>query len=350
MCKILVVLTGGTIGSVCNNGIRGINGDSPYILLREFSRQCPEYSSCEFEVINPYSILSENLSYTCWVKLYSALTGIDSDAYNGIIITHGSDTLAYTAAAIGYLMRHTKCPIVLTAADRPVNDPQSNATANFRSAVDFIANSHISGVFVSYRKGGRHPANALYLATRLCSADCFCDEFSSYGGGMFGQIKDSEFIRSDSKVNPSITELNRKFSPIASDKIHLNRKVMLLHSYPNMDYSAINPENFAAVINCGYHCATACTSGESLSLVKFAERCNKCGTDLWLGSFKSSESEIYASNDLLLKCGIKKFCDMSWEAAYVKAVLAYNIPHSVTPADFMCRNIYFEQVGHGIES
>lgn len=348
MRKILVVLTGGTIGSVCNDGVRGINGDSPYILLREFNRKCPEYSSYEFEVINPYSILSENLSYVCWEKLYSALSGIDVSAYNGVIVTHGSDTLAYTSVAIGYLMRHTERPIVLTAADRPVNDPKSNAIINFRSAVDFIINSNLRGVFVSYRKGGRHPANAIYLAARLCSADCFCDEFSSYGGGIFGEIKDGEFIRRDSDINPSVIELNREFSPIAPCQIHLNRKVMLLHSYPNMDYSAINPEAFAAVINYGYHCATACTSGGNLSLAEFAERCNKCGTDLWLGSFKSAENEIYTSSDFLLKRGIKKFCDMSWEAAYVKAVLAYNIPN-IIPSDFMCKNIYFEQVGREIE-
>lgn len=345
MNKILVVLTGGTIGSVCNDGVRGINGDSPYILLREFRCNCPEYSSCEFEIINPYSILSENLTYSCWEKLYSALISIDAAAYSGIIVTHGSDTLAYTAAALGYLMRHIECPIVLTAADRPVDDPHSNAIPNFRSAVDFIITGGLRGVFVSYKKDSGHTANAIYLATRLCSADCFQDEFTSYGGGMFGEIKDGEFLLRDLEINPLPTQLNRKLSPIAPNEIRLEHKIMLLHSYPNMDYSAINPEGFAAIINCGYHCATACTLGGKLSLAEFAERCNDCGSDLWLGSFKNTESEIYASNDILLKSGIKPFYDMSWEAAYVKAVLAYNLPN-VTPDEFMHRNIYFEQIGH----
>lgn len=341
MNKILVILTGGTIGSVCSDGIRGIDGDSPYILLREFSRRCPEYSSCEFDVVNPYSILSENLTYSCWEQLYAALSEAENKDYRGIIVTHGSDTLAYTAALTGYLMRHTGRPIVFTAADRPVNDPKSNAMPNFRSAVEFILNGGIRGVFVSYKMGTR---NAINLATRLCSADCCLDEFSVYGGEIFGEMKEGEFLPCPALFNPSIDELNRPASPVTSNKISLTRKIMLLHSYPHMDYSAIDPEGFAAVINCGYHCATACTEGGSLSLLAFAERCGKCGTDLWLGSFKSRESEMYASNNTLLKCGIKQFSDISWEAAYTKAVLAYNLP-DINADEFMRSNIYFEKVG-----
>lgn len=341
MLKILVVLTGGTIGSVCSEGVRSINGDSPYILLREFSRRCPEYSACKFEVINPYSILSENLSYGCWEKLYCSLSNIDTSSYSGIIITHGSDTLAYTSAIMGYLMRGTQCPIVFTAADRPVDDPKSNAVCNFRSAVSFIINSGLRGVFTAYRS---YSVNAIHLAARLCSSDCFLDEFTAYGGEIFGKTDEGRFIPNASPLNPSQSDLKRPLSSIAPEKIHLSRKVMLLHSYPHMDYSAINPEGFAAVINCGYHCATACNSGGSLSLAGFAEKCAAYGADLWLGSFKSAEDEIYASNDALLKLGIKRFYDMSWEAAYTKAVLAYNLP-STDADEFMRRNIYFEQVG-----
>lgn len=348
MNKILVILTGGTIGSVCNEGVRSLSGGSPYILLSEFRRRCPEYSLYEFDVINPYSILSENLTYECWEKLYSALINADSDEYIGIIVTHGSDTLAYTSAALGYLMRHTRIPIVLTAADRPVEDPMSNAVPNFHSAVDFIANSGLSGVFVSYKKTGCNAANAIYLATRLCSADCYRDEFTSYGGAMLGEIKDGKFLPCECEINPTVDKLNRHFSPIAPSQIKLHRKVMLLHSYPNMDYSAINPEGFAAVINYGYHCATACTLKGSFSLVEFAERCSNCGVDLWLGSFKSAETEVYETNDILLKSGIKPFFDMSCEAAYVKAVLAYNVAN-IKADEFMRRNVYFEQVGHDVE-
>ena len=339
--RILVVLTGGTIGSTCSDGVRAIEGDSPYLLLREFRRAFPEYSECEFEVINPCSILSENLTCGLWDVLYDALNQTDTASYSGIIVTHGSDTLAYTAAAIGMLMRHTSCPIVLTASDRPVNDPAGNALPNFRASVDFILSSGLKGVFVSYRRNA-DGAQAIYLAARLRSADCFCDEFSSYGGGCFGRVSEGAFRRDDSPLNPDPSQLMRKFTPVAPSRIQLGRrKVLLLRSYPGMDYSAVDLSGFAAVVNYGYHCATACAEGESTSLLRFAERCSEKGLPLWLGSFKHSESEIYSSQMEMESRRILRFYDMSPEAAYVKAVLAYNLP-AVDPEEFMRGCVYFE--------
>ena len=342
--KILVVLTGGTIGSTCSDGVRGIAGDSPYILIREFRSRCPGYAGCELEVINPCSILSENLTCDVWNVLYRTLHSVDTAAYDGIIMTHGSDTLAYTAAAMGMLMRHTECPIVLTAADRPVNDPMSNALPNFRASVDFILSSGLNGVFVSYRRNA-DGAQVIYLATRLLSADCYADEFSSYGGGCFGTMKDGKFISESSSVNPSPDSFTRRLTPVAGECVDLGaKKVMLLRSYPGMDYSAIDPRGFAAVVNYGYHCATACAVGENTSLLSFAERCRECGAQLWLGSFKHSESEIYSTQAEMEASGIRRFYDMSPEAAYVKAVLACNLPVR-NPDGFMCGCVFYEMIG-----
>lgn len=348
--KILVVLTGGTIGSTCSDGVRGIVGDSPYILIREFRRQYPAYSACEFKIINPYSILSENLTCEIWSLLYKALKEADTSEYDGIIITHGSDTLAYTSAAIGMLMRYAKCPIVLTAADRPANDPLSNALPNFRASVDFILNVGMKGVFVSYRRNS-DGVQVIYLATRLCSADCFDDEFSSFGGGCFGRVTEEGFLCEHSPLNPLPEALNCELSPIAGQSIDLGaKKILLLRSYPGMDYSVINPCGYAAVINYGYHCATAYTAyaeGKNTSLLRFAEMCAEYRVDLWLGSFKSSEGEIYETQTETERRGIKKFYDMSPEAAYVKAVLAYNLS-GIRSDEFMRSCVFYEIVGQKI--
>ena len=339
--KILVVLTGGTIGSKCSGGVRGIAGDSPYILLREFRKAFPAYADCEFEIINPYSILSENLTCERWSLLYGALLEADIAAYDGVIITHGSDTLAYTSAAIGMLMRHTSCPVILTAADRPPDDPASNALPNFRASVDFILNEGMRGVFVSYRRNS-DGEQVFYIATRLRSADCYEDEFSSYGGDCFGRLCDGRFLPEKSPLNPSADSLNRALSPVARNNADFGaRKILLLRSYPGMDYSVINPDGFAAVVNYGYHCATAYSEGSGKSLQRFAGMCRERGADLWLGAFKSSECEMYATQIELDRLGVKKFYDMSPEAAYVKAVLVYNLPDT-DPSAFMRSCLYFE--------
>ena len=345
--KILIVLTGGTIGSFCRENVRGVSENSPYILIDSFRKMHPEYSYREFEFVSPYSILSENLNCARWDTLYSVLVKVNPSEYAGVVVTHGSDTLAYTAAALGMLMRHTEIPIVLTASDRPVSDPKSNAIANFRASVDFILNGGTNGVFVSYKQYA-HDIQAIYLATRLCSADNLSDEFSSYGGGFFGQVKDGNFIAENFQINPPLRQIRRKFTPIAGSEIQLRKKIMLLRSYPGMDYSAINPDGFTAVINYGYHSATACTEGDELSLLQFSARCQKCGAKLWLGAFKRTEDQLYSTSRELLDQGILQFFDMSPEAAYVKAVLAYNLPE-ICPEEFMNRCVYFEMAGHNVD-
>lgn len=344
--KILVVLTGGTIGSVSSDSVRGIAGDSPYLLLREFRRQHPTYADCKFDTVNPFSILSENLTPAHWTMLFSILSKTDLSSYQGIIITHGSDTLAYTSAALGMMLRHLPLPIVLVAADRPVGDPKSNAIPNFRAALDFILTGGRKGVFVSYRRYDTG-TQAIYLATRLVSADNCRDEFSAYGGTPLGVIKDGIFVPDNTETNPTAHQLNLSYAPVVADQWELSRKVMLLRAYPGMDYAAIDPQGFAAVLQYGYHSATACTEGTNTSLLHFAERCEACGTSLWLGAFKRAEGEMYATSRELLDHGIHPFYDMSPEAAYAKAVLACNLPETSAFTDaegFMKAGIYYEFV------
>ncbi len=344
--KILVVLTGGTIGSVSSDSVRGLADDSPFLLLREFRRQCAIYDDCEFDTVNPFSILSENLTPAHWVILCNTVTQTDLSPYQGIIITHGSDTLAYTSAALGLMLRHLPLPIVLVAADRPVGHPKSNAIPNFRAALDFILTGGRKGIFVSYRRYDTG-AQAIYLATRLVSADNCRDEFSSYGGTPLGVMRDGVFVPDNTETNPTADQLNRPYAPLATGAWELSKKVMLLRAYPGMDYAAINPQGFAAVLQYGYHSATACTEGENTSLLRFAQRCEARGAALWLGAFKRTEGELYATSRELLDHGIRPFYDMSPEMAYAKAVLAYNLPETSAFTDaegFMKAGIYHEFV------
>lgn len=98
--KILVVLTGGTIGSRVSEKIINVNSAAAYNLIKLY--QDKYGTDIEFEVIQPMNILSENLIPSYWITLYDCLDKVEFNAYDGIIITHGSDTLAYTAAMTGF--------------------------------------------------------------------------------------------------------------------------------------------------------------------------------------------------------------------------------------------------------
>ena len=93
--KIKVILTGGTVGSEKVNGIVKNNKDSNIASMwkEKFN------SNIDFDVVNLYSILSENIKIKNIEMLFAELIKDYSD-YKGIIITHGSDTLSYTSAFV----------------------------------------------------------------------------------------------------------------------------------------------------------------------------------------------------------------------------------------------------------
>ncbi len=112
--KILVILTGGTIGSFSENNVLNTTDSSAYEIINKYREKYN--SDVEFEVIQPFSILSENFTLETFNKLAETLNKTDFNAYDGIIITHGSDTVSYTSAFISMLFADRECPIVFVAS------------------------------------------------------------------------------------------------------------------------------------------------------------------------------------------------------------------------------------------
>lgn len=157
MKKILVVALGGTIGSVWSDKI--MPDKNPLKVLDYYK------GNAEFECVSPFVCLSENMTRELWQELINCLNGIDWEKYEGVIILHGSDTLAYTSAIIANAFWDKN--IVLVAADKPIECKDSNGIKNFEAAVEHLL-SHKDGVYVSY--------NGIKKGDCLTSAD-INDEF-----------------------------------------------------------------------------------------------------------------------------------------------------------------------------
>lgn len=139
MDKILVIGTGGTIGSVKDDNI---HLDSPFKILDYMT-----FENAEFDCVSPFTVLSENMSFELWKKLADYIGSVDFSKYKGIIVLHGSDTLSFTGALLANLFYDK--PIVLVASDKPLEDKTANGFKNFENAVKYIQNG-ISKVYISY--------------------------------------------------------------------------------------------------------------------------------------------------------------------------------------------------------
>ena len=133
--KILLIATGGTIAS-----LKAENGLTPLIKADEILSYIPTvYEFCEPEAIQICNIDSTNMEPKHW-KLIVQTIREHYEEYDGFVIAHGTDTMAYTAAALSYMIQNSNKPIVLTGAqksiDLEITDAKTNLLDSFRYASD----------------------------------------------------------------------------------------------------------------------------------------------------------------------------------------------------------------------
>lgn len=340
--KILVVFTGGTIGTRAAGGVLDVDADVGYLLLDEFYRRAE--IAVEFETLQPLNILSENLRPAHWETLYNTLAAQDLSGYAGVIITHGTDTLPYSTAAFSYLLRGLGLPVVFVSSNASIGAANSNGVDNFVGAVRFVLNARLPGVFATFRGADRRVV--VYLGTRLREADSD-DRFTAERGLEFGAIVDGAFARNEDARNVTAAELFAVPRAELLREIRLTREVLCVSPYPGLDYAMFDLETRrpAAVLHRLYHSSTACVEGEEHSLVAFAERCARLGIDLYLYDCGHwTDESVYATGRALMRTGARALTGIAFEAAYAKLVVAYN-QGAVAAAEYMRRNVAFEFTG-----
>ncbi len=145
MKKLLMIATGGTIAS-----IKTKNGLAPGIGSEELLGYVPEIRNyCHVETIQLLNIDSTNIQPEHWVMMTETIEE-NYDKYDGFVISHGTDTLAYTSAALSYLIQNSRKPIVLTGAQKPINVEITDAKKNLLDSFRFASEEDVSGVYVVF--------------------------------------------------------------------------------------------------------------------------------------------------------------------------------------------------------
>jgi len=340
--NITVLFTGGTIGSKSNGSYVDVCRNTTEPL---FSHYYDEHknSDVHFNKKTILNVLSENMNSDYWIKITEEVISL-SEKCDGVIVTHGTDTLAYSAAFLSLALHKIQIPVLLVSSDLPLENPKANGYQNFNCAVDFIKNELTKGVFVPVFDG---KTNYIHLASRLTQAYAFTHRFESVGGIYYGTMETGAFKWNNAQYNPTLDNLRSapKFQiDLLGNEL---REVICIRHYPDFNYDYIDlSKKPAAVLHETYHSGTACVNAEksAYSVIKFAERCTKENIDLYAAPFDSRKA-AYVSVKEMLDANIKIIKDMSFEAAYVKLKIAYGfLSDTDSVIDFMNRNISFENV------
>ena len=145
MKKILFIATGGTIASAKTE-----NGLTPAITSEELLNAVPQVKNlCAVDTVQPYSLDSTNMCWKQWIHVAEIIR--DNYAkYDGFVIAHGTDTMAYTAAALSYMIRGSKKPVILTGAQKPINFESTDSKVNLLDAFTCACSDDMCGVNIVF--------------------------------------------------------------------------------------------------------------------------------------------------------------------------------------------------------
>jgi L-asparaginase len=135
--KVLLIYTGGTIGMMedpSSHTLRPFDFNHLTSQVPEIRKFNIQLDTLSFEK----PIDSSDMNPSIWIKLASMI-GEHYDSYNGFVILHGSDTMAYTASALSFLLENLSKPVVLTGSQLPIGTIRTDGKENLLTAIEIAA-------------------------------------------------------------------------------------------------------------------------------------------------------------------------------------------------------------------
>jgi glutamyl-tRNA(Gln) amidotransferase subunit D len=318
--KVALISTGGTIASKIDYRTGGVHAA---LSANELYASVPELTN--HALIDPEILLSEyseNLRPKHWTMIAEKVAEkIKTDRYMGIVVSHGTDTMHYTAAALSFALQKLPVPVVLVGAQRSSDRPSSDAALNLLGATIFATESKYAGVFVAMHAGTSDDTIAFHVGTRVRKNHTSRrDAFESI------DITPVAFVRNN-KIEMQQKHPNRPLQRSSDNSFEVNTKfedrVILLKYYPGFD-----PTLIEHAVNVGYraivlegtglgHVGKACF----LALKKAVDAgIMVCMTSqcIW-GRVRMT---VYDTGRDLLDIGVIPLSDMISETATVKAMWA----------------------------
>ena len=144
--NISILNCGGTLASKVDYSTGGVSAKFTSDELYNLFPEIKEIANINFRLVKQY--MSENLRFSHYNEIAKEIKNECDKGVDGIIITHGTDTMHYSAAALSFILENINIPVILVGSQRSSDRGSSDATYNLLSSVIFIANSNFSGVAI----------------------------------------------------------------------------------------------------------------------------------------------------------------------------------------------------------
>ena len=340
MKNILLILVGGTIcTSINEKGNLSVSEEAGVLLEKNYyESDSPYINDVHIDSTKNLYILSENMTIEKWNEIIETYREyVCEKDYDGIIMAHGTDTLAYSAALFSMLLSDTKIPVFMVSANENLKSDRSNGNANFRCAVECICREISPNVYVSYKNISDNRMY-IHLASRLKQCENYSEDFHSVGEFDVTEMSEENYKAYFEKLDKMYPQEKRiKVVDILGDW-KLKEKVLYLTPYVGINYGVYNYSAFSAVLHGTFHSGTACAQktekcsdyGENSILYMMDECWNKQNpVDVYFSPsvLKSGTYETVATIGTHTVNGNKAnfMYGYTYEMAYAKLVIAYSL-------------------------
>ena len=313
--RVLVLGTGGTIASRVDYRTGAV---TPAVSSEELHALIPELSDIariEPEIL--FSVLSEDIGPTHWSAIAKRVAKALKDGVDGVVVTHGTDTMGYTAAALSFALAGIPVPVVLVGAQRSSDRPSSDATLNLIGGVTAAANAPFAGVYVAMHLDESDERIAFHRGTRVRKSHTSRrDAFVSVGVPVAGVWGRGGFEYVDGGLPQ---RKGSSFSP----RPEFDPRAALLKFYPGMPASMIGAAETAGAK--GIVVEGTGLGHTSRECIKELKRFVDGGGAAFMTSQCINgrvDMNVYENGRDLLHAGVVPLEDMLAETALVKAMWA----------------------------
>ena len=302
--KILLLTTGGTIASV--PGGEGLEPHRSGVMERELEQLRTYY---DITVRDVMCLDSSNIRPQEW-KFIAREVFENRMGFDGVVVSHGTDTMAYTASAVTFMLPDIDVPVVFTGSQLPLADFLSDGPDNLRTAFAMAASGH-SGVFLAFDRKVMLGCRAVKVRASGFSA------FESVNARYAAQVSNLGLV-----VDREVLPQRRGEPRLCTD---ISKDVFLLKLTPGL-----NPAVFDMLAAMGYKGIVIEAFGLGGMTVlnkglRGIRRCVEDGVSVVVTTqclYDSSDLRVYQVGNKLLDLGVIQGRDMTSEAAMTKLMWA----------------------------
>lgn len=301
---ILLLTTGGTIASL--PGEEGLEPQRSNVMERELNLLRTYYT---ISVRDAMCLDSSNIRPEEWQRIARYIYELRAD-YDGIVISHGTDTMAYTASAVTFMLPNIDLPVVFTGSQLPLADMLSDGPDNLRTAFAMAASGH-PGIFLAFDRKVMRGCRAVKVRASGFSA------FESVNAKYVGTVSNQGLVINP-KTLPKVSGPTQLLTDISSN-------VFLLKLTPGL-----SPNIFDALVAMGYKGIVMEAFGlggvnilnQGLDGIRKAVNAGVSIVVTTQCLYDSSDLRVYQVGNKLLDLGVIQGRDMTSEAAMTKLMWA----------------------------